>query len=284
MSKEDKKIDNFLERLSVKEIFGRDRHYLQDIIDSSGLPKEDFFSNSAFHDFVLTRFSVDSTVNPNSFTEEECELIQSMVNNDPTFAKRFLRTIERVCSGQKAKGLRGYTGFVATIATVSDSAVVRQEAFKVLNRFIDEKENVIGCFYPEHIENLKDPDLFMELVKKQVNISSKMGKKEASCTQLERFGLFRLEEFSKKFPVYKGKVGTLVKEAMDNNRINGPDVKFAKSLIAYAPTNKLAVLRKKVAHDIDETLGTKLEEKKIVKPLKKIEKVVSDKLFGKVRE
>lgn len=49
-------------------------------------------------------------------------------------------------------------------------------------------------------------------------------------------------------------------------------------------TNKLATLRKKIAHKIDETLGTNLEEKKLVKPLKKIEKAVSDKLFGKVNE
>lgn len=49
-------------------------------------------------------------------------------------------------------------------------------------------------------------------------------------------------------------------------------------------SNKLSILRKKIAHDIDETLGTHLEEKKIVKPIKKIEKAVSDKLFGKVNE
>ena len=49
-------------------------------------------------------------------------------------------------------------------------------------------------------------------------------------------------------------------------------------------SNKLSTLRKKIAHGIDETLGTHLEEKKIAKPLKKIEKAVSDKLFGKVNE
>ena len=49
-------------------------------------------------------------------------------------------------------------------------------------------------------------------------------------------------------------------------------------------TNKLATLRKKIAHDIDETLGTHLEEKKIAEPIKKIEKAISDKLFGKVKE
>lgn len=48
--------------------------------------------------------------------------------------------------------------------------------------------------------------------------------------------------------------------------------------------SKLAYLRKKIAHDIDETLGTHLEEKKIAKPIKKIEKAVSDKLFGKFNE
>ena len=48
--------------------------------------------------------------------------------------------------------------------------------------------------------------------------------------------------------------------------------------------SKLAILRKKIAHDIDETLGTHFEEKKIAKPLRKIEKIVSDKLFGKVNE
>ena len=48
--------------------------------------------------------------------------------------------------------------------------------------------------------------------------------------------------------------------------------------------NKLTTLRKKITHGLDKTLGTKLEEKKLAKPLKKIEKAVSDKLFGKVNE
>ena len=52
----------------------------------------------------------------------------------------------------------------------------------------------------------------------------------------------------------------------------------------YYGKSRLATLRKKISHDIDETLGTHLEEKKIAKPIKKIEKAVSDKLFGKVNE
>ena len=49
-------------------------------------------------------------------------------------------------------------------------------------------------------------------------------------------------------------------------------------------SSKLAALRKRIAHGIDEKLGTKIEEKKLPKPLKKLEKAVSDRLFGKVNE
>ncbi len=48
--------------------------------------------------------------------------------------------------------------------------------------------------------------------------------------------------------------------------------------------SKLAQLRKAVAKGIDDALGTNLEEKKLAKPLKKIEKAVSDKLLGKVKD
>ena len=49
-------------------------------------------------------------------------------------------------------------------------------------------------------------------------------------------------------------------------------------------SNKLATFRNKIAHNLDKKLRTHLEEKKIAKPLKKIEKAISDKLFGKVKE
>lgn len=48
--------------------------------------------------------------------------------------------------------------------------------------------------------------------------------------------------------------------------------------------NKLAKVRNKLAKKVDNVLGTNLEEMKIAKPLKKIEKAISDKLFGKVKE
>lgn len=48
--------------------------------------------------------------------------------------------------------------------------------------------------------------------------------------------------------------------------------------------SKLGMLRNRLAKGVDKTLGTKLEEKKLAKPLKKIEKFVSDKLFGKVKD
>lgn len=46
----------------------------------------------------------------------------------------------------------------------------------------------------------------------------------------------------------------------------------------------LAKLRNKLAKKVDNVLGTHLEDKKIAKPIKKIEKAVSDKLFGRVNE
>lgn len=48
--------------------------------------------------------------------------------------------------------------------------------------------------------------------------------------------------------------------------------------------NHLAKLRNKMAKKIDNVLGTNLEEKKLATPLKKAEKKISDKLFGKVRD
>ncbi len=48
--------------------------------------------------------------------------------------------------------------------------------------------------------------------------------------------------------------------------------------------SKLGKLRNKLAKKIDSILGTNLKDKKIAKPIKKIEKAVSNKLFGKVNE
>ena len=48
--------------------------------------------------------------------------------------------------------------------------------------------------------------------------------------------------------------------------------------------NKISSLRYRIANKADKVLGTKLAKKKIAKPLKKLEKAVSDKLLGKTRE
>ena len=48
--------------------------------------------------------------------------------------------------------------------------------------------------------------------------------------------------------------------------------------------NKLERTRKKLAHSVDEKLGTNLEKKKIGKSLKLVEKCVSDILLGKVKD
>ena len=48
--------------------------------------------------------------------------------------------------------------------------------------------------------------------------------------------------------------------------------------------SKLGKLRRQIAKTIDKTLDTDLEEEKLPIPIKKIEKAISDKLFGKVKE
>ena len=54
--------------------------------------------------------------------------------------------------------------------------------------------------------------------------------------------------------------------------------------LAESNNNEIAKLRNKLAQKVDKVLGTNLEKKELSKPLKKIEKAVSDKLFGKVKE
>lgn len=54
--------------------------------------------------------------------------------------------------------------------------------------------------------------------------------------------------------------------------------------LAESNNNEMAKLRNKLAQKVDKVLGTNLEKKELSKPLKKIEKAVSDKLFGKVKE
>lgn len=79
--------------------------------------------------------------------------------------------------------------------------------------------------------------------------------------------------------------GTTISELEKTNvKKDFSEIEVEEAIKNNPNPNKLATLRKKIAHDIDETLGTHLEEKKIAKPIKKIEKVISDKLFGKVNE
>ena len=74
------------------------------------------------------------------------------------------------------------------------------------------------------------------------------------------------------------------------DKINKERVELYKEIIKDATNewldegSKLEERRQEFAQKIDEKLGTNLEGKKLAKPLKIIEKVVSDKLFGKVNE
>ena len=110
--------------------------------------------------------------------------------------------------------------------------------------YLSEQERILV----EKIIETKNPGLLKKLVKAVKNCNS---------------GMDSLAENYLKYQQNK-----------DNKK--SPENELSKS--------RLATLRKKIAHGLDKTLGTKLEEKKLAKPLKKIEKAVSDKLFGKVNE
>ena len=64
-----------------------------------------------------------------------------------------------------------------------------------------------------------------------------------------------------------------------NNKENGIPAKARDIVNKYSNSNKLSELRNRVAKKIDKTLGTNLEKKKLPKPLKNTEKIISEKFF-----
>lgn len=125
--------------------------------------------------------------------------------------------------------------------------------------------------------------------------------------------IYNLSELmDSKFSYYKGNerkkidvIKDLSKKLWDDNSKNSSIAKKLLSMVKGNPLidemnkqmelltdaqnkelnkSKLGKLRNKLAKKVDNVLGTKLEEKKIAKPLKKIEKSISDKLFGKIHE
>ena len=81
-------------------------------------------------------------------------------------------------------------------------------------------------------------------------------------------------KFYKEHEQKDGRLVPLLNKAEEQNKIENEVLN----------SNHLAKVRNRLAKSIDNVLGTNLEEKKIAKPIKKIEKAVSDKLFGKINE
>ena len=69
-----------------------------------------------------------------------------------------------------------------------------------------------------------------------------------------------------------------------NNFIGADDAQTTKEAVATndVATNKLAILRKKITHDIDETFGTNLEEKKLPNVVKRRFEEPMSKIFEKI--
>lgn len=128
-----------------------------------------------------------------------------------------------------------------------------------LNKIIAEAQKVVLKKWPEY-----EKELHAKRVKQEQERISKTD--EIGQNLQDKYGFL--------FENRKEKVKTSQEDSVAENK--------TISSVDHPDTNKLATLRKKIAHDIDETLETHLEEKKIAKPIKKIEKVISDKFFGKV--
>ena len=64
-----------------------------------------------------------------------------------------------------------------------------------------------------------------------------------------------------------------------NNKEYGIPAAARDIVNKYSNNNKLSELRKRIAKKVDKTLGTNLEKKKLPKPLKNAEKIISEKLF-----
>ena len=272
MEKENNKVDEFLAKLSAKEVY--DGGLLSDIVEQSGLPKEDFLHNKRFHDFVIATLAV-STLRGGLYSEEERDgIIRPMIAEDGSFAERFLDVADR--GGRSWNlGIMGYIGAVADVATLPDHEYARKKAFDTLERYTDKDVNVINYFNPDHIENMKEPDLFMKLAEKQLDVEMKNMKTRGAAFPFDSYGLMRLQEFSEKFPDFKESVGLLVKKAKDNNLIkkgNNND-RDAENLIGDIPAAKLEKVRQRAAKAVG------LEKVKM--PFKGVERRLSQMIFEK---
>lgn len=100
-------------------------------------------------------------------------------------------------------------------------------------------------------------------------------------------GIFHGEDFSKMYPataeyaerMFSHHINDIQKECL-----NQPQIWRFDDCHLNTVDVALTRLRCKLAKKIDNVFGTKLRKKKLAKPLEKVEKAVSDKLFGKGKE
>ena len=268
------KVDAFLAKLSAGAVY--DRYCsLGDIVKQSGLPKEDFLHNKNFHDFVIARLSVAALRGSLYSEADRNEWIVPMITKDANFSELFLNVAKRG-SHSWDLGFMGYVGAVADVATFSNKEFCRELAFQALESYTDKDVNVINYFNPEHIKNLKEPDRFMKLAKKQLEVGMKDMKTRGGAFLFDSYGLMRLQEFSEKFPDFKERVGLLVKKAKDNNLIskgNHCNRVRAEHLIDDIPAAKLEKFRQRAAKAVG------LEKVKM--PFKGVERRLSQMIFEK---
>lgn len=81
-------------------------------------------------------------------------------------------------------------------------------------------------------------------------------------------------EFYKEHEQKDGRLGAVLRRIKEHDKAEN----------TVLNSSKLGKLRNKLAKNIDNVLGTNLKDKKIAKPIKGMEKAISDKLFGKVKE
>ncbi len=274
MTEQDNKINDFLYNLPARYV--ADRFYdsnLSEIVEKSGLPKDDFLTNEKFQDFVLTKMAARSLHGDIVSDKENDDFIKPMIAKDYRFAEGYLNLLEHAGAGWN-KGFMGYVAYAADVATLANSDYDRTNAYILLGRYTNE-ENVINYLRTEHIENLKEPDRFMELAEKQLDAEIKNMKTIGAAEPFDTYGLDRLSEFAEKFPEYKEKVGLLVKKAKDNNLIkksrnNSVETEY---LIGDIPAAKLEKLRKRIAGAVG------LENVKM--PFKGLERDLSQMIFEK---
>ncbi len=133
-----------------------------------------------------------------------------------------------------------------------------------LNKIIAEAQKVVLKKWPEY-----EKELHAKRVKQE----------QERISETDEIGQKLQNKYGFMFENKEDKQEKETKISEENAVKKDETVSLADSLV----TNKLATLRKKIAHDIDETLGTHLEEKKLPKVLKKIEEPLSkvvDKIFS----